>query len=157
MSSSQYRMAQALFIIISLALLNGCGKPQEPVKGFILPPGDAALGKQAFVEIGCPKCHTVVSAEIEQPPSEQFHIELGVDKRRVRHYGDLLTSVINPDHKVSPAYRVRDEAKEGFSSPMPKFASTMTVEQMINIVEFLHQAYEKSQEKYSGYYYYYGP
>ena len=151
------RFGIALVIIIPLAFLSGCEKAQAPVKGFILPPGDATLGKQAFVEIGCPKCHTVVGANIQQPPSEQFHIELGEDNRRVRHYGDLLTSVVNPDHKVSAAYRVQDESKDEISSPMPKFASTMTVEQMLNIVEFLHQAYEKSQDEYLGHYYYYGP
>lgn len=151
------RILPAILASTFVALLSGCGKSEEPVKGFILPPGDAAKGEIAFVEIGCNKCHTVVGADIEQPASEKFRIELGEDARRVRHYGDLLNSVVNPDHKVSAAYRVRDESNESFASPMPKFTNKMTVEQMTNIVEFLHKSYEKNHDKYSGRYYYYRP
>ncbi len=155
--NSEAKFIQTTLLILSIVLLCACSEVEKPVKGFILPPGDAVVGKAAFVEIGCPKCHTVAGTDITQPPSEQFHIELGKDDRRVRHYGDLLTSVVNPDHKVSPAYRVQNESKDEFSSPMPKFANEMTVAEMINIVEFLHGAYEKNLDKYLGHYYYYGP
>ena len=129
----------------------------QAVRGFILPKGDAEIGKATFVAIGCPKCHTVAGANIEQPPGEQFHIELGGQETRVKHYGDLLTSVVNPDHKVAKAFQVSTEAGKSDSSPMPKFTSRMTVDQLVDIVEFLHTSYTSTQPDYLGPYYYYGP
>lgn len=135
----------------------GCSEQEQAVRGFILPEGDAEVGKATFVAIGCPKCHTVAGADITQPAGEQFHIELGGVQTRVKHYGDLLTSVVNPDHKVPKAYQVSKEAGKTDSSPMPKFTDRMTVDQLVNIVEFLHASYTSTQPEYLGPYYYYGP
>ena len=147
-----------LFFTVLIALaLNACSDQQQSVRGFILPKGDVEVGKATFIAIGCPKCHTVAGTDIQQPPGEQFHIVLGGEQTRIKHYGDLLTSVVNPDHKVAKEYQVSKEAGKTDSSPMPKFTDRMTVDQLVNIVEFLHASYTSNQPEYLGTYYYYGP
>ena len=108
-------------------------------------------------KLAVPRCHTVAGTDIEQPPGEQFHIQLGGKQTRVKHYGDLLTSVVNPDHKVAKMYQVTKETGKTDSSPMPKFTGRMTVDQLVDIVEFLHSSYTSTQPDYLGTYYYYGP
>ena len=145
-------------VLVAAVVLSACSQEQQPVQGFILPPGDIDKGRVIFVETGCPQCHTVADSDIEQPPGSEFHVKIGGEVRQVKHYGDLLTSIVNPDHKVSRVYRVQDESGKDFSSPMPQFAETMTVSQMIDLVEFLHSTYQTSTPEYGGrYYYYYGP
>ena len=149
-----------IFILLAslvILMMSACSDQDRSVRGFILPQGDVELGKATFVAIGCPKCHTVAGANIEQPSGEQFHIELGGEQTRVKHYGDLLTSVVNPDHKVPKAYQVNKETGKSNSSPMPKFTDRMTVDQLVNIVEFLHASYTSTRPEYLGTYYYYGP
>ena len=158
MKSASTSPRSILFGLIILGSFTvGCSKDQRTVEGFVLPPGNVEQGKAAFVEIGCPKCHTVANSDIEQPADASFHVEIGGEVRRVKHYGDLLTSVVNPDHKVSRVYRVQDESGQEFSSPMPKFADTMSVTQLIDLVEFLHSTYTSAVPEYGGRYYYYGP
>ncbi len=144
-------------VLITCVAVGGCGETQQPIKGFILPPGDIEKGKTYFVEMGCPTCHTIAESDITQPESAKFHVQLGGETRRVKHYGDLLTSVINPDHRVSGVYRVQDESGKKFSSPMPDFTGQMTVAQLIDLVEFLHSTYSKAQPDYTGHVYNYGP
>ena len=140
-------------VLLAAFVLAACGQQQQPVQGFVLPSGDVDAGKAIFVEFGCPQCHTIADSDIEQPPGAQFRVKIGGEVRRVKHYGDLLTSVVNPDHRVSGLYRVQDESGEDYSSPMPEFADTMTVAQMVDLVAFLHSTYEKSAPEYAGRYY----
>ena len=142
-------------LLLAALVLSACSQEQQPVQGFILPQGDVDKGKAIFVEAGCAQCHTVADSDIEQPPGAAFHVKIGGEGRKVKHYGDLLTSIVNPDHKVSRVFRVEDESGEGFSSPMPKFADTMTVTEMVDLVEFLHSTYQRSVPGYGGRYYYY--
>ena len=53
----------------------------------------------------CVRCHTVAGVEL---PDDDLHglpkINLGGEIYRVKSYGDLVTSIINPQHVVSPKY-----------------------------------------------------
>jgi hypothetical protein len=137
-----------------MLLLVGCDKEGINVSGFVLPEGDAARGEAAFVELGCTACHTVAGTELTQPENSAFSVPLGGKVIRVKHYGDLLTSIVNPDHRIPPRY-AQEAAMEGEpESPMPDFTVTMSVEQLIDVVAFLHGRYEKLPH-YSGRYYAY--
>ena len=71
-------------------------------------------------------------------------IHLGGKIYRVKSYGELVTSVITPQHVISPQYlkMLSDEEKEkGVESPMPVFNNEMTVKQLTDLVEFLHSRY----------------
>ena len=140
-------------VLLATLVLAACGQQQKPVQGFVLPPGDVDKGKAIFVEMGCPQCHSVADTDIEQPADAPFRVKIGSEEHQVKHYGDLLTSIVNPDHRVSGLFREQDESGEAFSSPMPQFTDTMTVAQMVDLVAFLHSTYETSVPGYRGRFY----
>ena len=147
-----------LWIIAGIlaAGLSACDKSAVPVKGFVLPDGDIEHGKEVFASVGCRSCHSI--AEEDFPPFEPDHelnVELGGKVHRVQNYGELLTSIVNPNHIVSAKYRVtldRAEQKNA-QSPMPKFNDVLNVEQLIDLTAYLHSRYELLVPQYHGYYY----
>lgn len=147
-----------LLILVSVALLtlSACGENGRPVRGFVLPQGDLAQGEQVFVDFNCHGCHTVPGMEFPDvdftPP---FILEIGGEVYRVKNYGELMTSVVNPDHVISPAYvaMLAKVNREAVISPMPNFTEEMTVAELIDVVEFLHAQYSRLQPQYyRGYY-----
>lgn len=135
------------FILIPLlggvmfALLAGCEHNPKSSRGFRLPDGDAAKGKEAFLALQCHKCHKVEGVELPAPVS--FNLTLGGETVRVRTYGQLVTSIINPSHVISEQYR--KELAEANVSPMPRYNHVMTVEQMIDLVAFLQAHYHLAE------------
>jgi sulfur-oxidizing protein SoxX len=123
------------------ALLSGCEHNPKSSRGFRLPDGDAAKGKEAFLALQCHKCHKVEGVELPAPVS--FNLTLGGETVRVRTYGQLVTSIINPSHVISEQYR--KELAEANVSPMPKYNHVMTVEQMIDLVAFLQAHYHLAE------------
>jgi len=134
--------------------LSGCDDDGVRVRGFILPEGDAQRGEAAFVELGCTACHTVSGTELTQPENPEYSVVLGGKVLQVRDYGDLLTSVVHPDHSVRLPYADVPEGETRARSPMPDFTADMSVAQLIDVVTFLHGRYEKLPA-YRGRYYYY--
>lgn len=146
------RLGLALLLVTALA---ACSEDRSPVKGFVLPEGDIEQGKTAFLALGCAQCHTVADSDIEQPENAEFQVTLGGRLIHVEHYGDLLTSIVNPSHRVAPQMQLQETgSEEGPISPMPDFTGDMTVAQLIDVVEFLHSKYTQLP-RYSGRYYHY--
>lgn len=134
--------------------LTGCADKEEPVEGFILPKGDIAAGQDVFNSVGCRFCHSI--ADLELPPfhsPQVLNIQLGGEVYKVQSYGELLTSIVNPEHKKLTKHlkQLPEEAKQ-LDSPMPEFNDVMSVKQLIDLTEFLHSRYEKLQ-RYQGYSY----
>lgn len=147
-----------LVFLVPLLLLafTACSEEGRPVKGFVLPQGDLAQGEQVFVDFKCHGCHTIPGKEFPAldftPP---FVLEIGGEVYRVKNYGELMTSVVNPDHVISPKYVAMLEKadREVVISPMPYFGEEMTVAELIDLVEFLHAQYSRLQPQYyRGYY-----
>ena len=145
-----------VFAIITLLALTACTGDAKPVKGFVLPQGDIAQGEQVFVDFNCHGCHTIPGLEFPQPKFEPpFILQIGGEVYRVKNYGELLTAVVNPDHIISRKYRMLLEQadREVIISPMPYYGESMTVAELIDLVEFLHAQYSKLQPQYyRGYY-----
>ena len=141
---------------VILLVLPACSEQGKPVRGFVLPEGDIAQGEQVFVDFNCHGCHTI--PEMEFPATDftpPFILEIGGEVYRVKTYGELLTSVVNPDHIISPKYIAMLESanREAVISPMPYFGEEMTVAELIDVVEFLLAQYSKLQPQYyRGYY-----
>ena len=136
------------------ALLAGCAEKAAPVKDFVLPKGDVVAGQEVFNSVGCRFCHSIANLDLPPFHSEQvLNIQLGGEVYKVRSYGELLTSVVNPEHKKL-AVNLQQLPEEGqqLESPMPDFNDVMTVRQLIDLTEFLHSRYEK-MERYQGYSY----
>ena len=59
----------------------------------------------------------------------------------MKTYGELVTSIINPSHVLSPGYP-KELITKNNQSAMPNFNDTMTVRQLIDLVAFLQSRYE---------------
>ena len=139
-----------LFPLVLIAT-SACSGDAKPVKGFVLPEGDIPQGEQVFVDFNCHGCHTI--PEMEFPATEfepPFILDIGGNVYRVKNYGELLTSVVNPDHIISQKYKLMLEQAERKTaiSPMPYFGEEMTVAELIDLVAFLHAQYSKLQPDY---------
>ncbi|MDA0679135.1 MAG: c-type cytochrome [Proteobacteria bacterium] len=136
------RSISTTFIIFAVLLLAACEADRMSEKGFSLPPGNAMSGREAFVYMHCHECHTVVGEELPAltgtaPP----FVELGGKVTRVKTYGELVTSIINPSHKLARGYPLEVITNDG-QSRMPVYNGYMTVQELIDIVAFLQPHYD---------------
>ena len=123
-------------------LLFGCQNTPKSSAGFRLPDGDVEQGKRAFIDLGCHTCHTVegvtdLPAPTIQPP---VPVTLGGEVAYVKTDGELVTSIVNPSHKIAAGYR-SEQVQRGEGSRMPTYGEVMTVRQMIDVVAFLQARY----------------
>ena len=143
-------MISHVLVLFTLTILSACSG-EKPVKGFVLPQGDIAQGKQVFVDFNCHGCHTIPDTKFPEPLIKPpVVIDIGGKVYRVKNYGELMTSIVNPDHVISPKYLAMLEKPERASavSPMPDFSETMTIAELTDLVEFLHAQYTKLQPRY---------
>jgi len=133
--------------VLSLTLVcAGCDQSPQSGYGFRLPDGDIAEGSRVYQELGCPGCHDVAgdppaAAGDEIKKLREPLVTLGGVVSRVETYGELVTSVINPSHEISPRYP-KNLVADGDVSKMTNFNSQMTVEQLIDLTAFLQSKYE---------------
>ncbi|MEL6870663.1 MAG: cytochrome C [Pseudomonadota bacterium] len=138
------RSASCLVISIALsAMLGGCSERQIQARGFVLPAGNNMAGEQAFIELQCQQCHTVsgvvLDADVTMRDGPTL-FELGGKVTRVKTYGELVTAIIHPsDYIAGPD---KEMSRPDGSSWMTDYNDVMTVQQLIDIVEFLHERYQ---------------
>lgn len=140
-----------LFVLILLFMLSACDRDSQPVKGFVLPKGDIAQGKQVFIDYHCHGCHSIPDLEFPEVDFEPpFMLAIGGEVYRVKNYGELMTAIVNPDHIISGKYKsmLAGADRKVQISPMPDYQDEMTVSELIDLVEFLHAQYTKLQPKY---------
>lgn len=130
-------------VLIALALvIIGCAPAPESGRAFRLPDGDSATGKQVFLRLQCHACHKVSGVDLPsidlEPP---VRVTLGGPTTRVKTYGELVTSIINPSHRLIKRYPEQDVSSEG-ESFMPTVNELMTVQELIDLVAFLQDTYQ---------------
>lgn len=124
-----------------LVLLVGCSDPKSGA-GFRLPEGQINAGRDAFVRLECQLCHTVSGEKFAANlDAGAIVVPLGGEVVRVKSYGQLVTSIINPQHIVNPNYKGKYTDSTG-RSLMPDYNRTMTVDELINLVAFLQSRYK---------------
>ncbi len=129
-----------LFLAIAIV---GCEPGPKSARGFRLPDGNEEKGKAAFVALKCFTCHKVDGVELPSPSDTvKEPVLLGGEVTRIKTYGELVTSVIHPSHKLSEQVR-KEWGQNAKLSPMPEFNDVMTVSQMIDLVAFLQPRYKK--------------
>ena len=122
--------------------LQGCEADRMSERGFSLPEGNQANGREAFVYMHCHECHSVVGEQFPPVPNaDPPFVELGGDVTRVKTYGQLVTAIINPSHKLAPGYALETVSNDGETSKMPVYNGYMTVQELIDIVAFLQPHY----------------
>jgi len=135
-----------LALAAMLVMLTSCDPGPKSARGFRLPDGNAEKGKATFVKLQCNTCHVVEGVTLPPPVTKSpITVVLGGEVVRVRTYGELVTSIINPSHVISEKYK---KELEGKLSPMPEFNESMTVAQMIDLVTFLQPHFRKLQMDY---------
>jgi cytochrome c2 len=125
-----------------LMMIIGCtGESRE----FALPEGDIEKGKKTFVMMSCNQCHSLPDVEwIGGKVGNTIHVPLGGKVGKVKSYKELVTSIINPSHKILKKYLKAPYATEGKSN-MLKYNELMKVEDLVNIVTFLQDKYQLSR------------
>lgn len=139
--------AKSLIAVLLAAMtigISGCA--YTPIFGFPREAGDTAAGRQAFIDHQCHRCHSVAGERFPALAGADAPIlELGGETIYVKSYADLMTSIINPDHRISERYRDQ-MVRRGIvpvDSPMPQpHVDTMTVRQLIDLVAFLDSKYQ---------------
>ena len=134
-----FRMLLTMTIV---AGFGGCQADPKSGKGFSLPEGSAEEGQNVFAQLRCYDCHTVPGVDFpaaEEP--DQKVVRLGGQVTRVKTYGELVTSIINPSHRLARSYVADSDATAEGVSPMKNYNDVLTVNQLIDLVAFLQSHY----------------
>ncbi len=138
-------MKRLLIIVVfaSLAVLSGCDTSPKSPRGFSLPEGDPKVGQAVFVELQCNACHQIPGVEQLQSAvgEPQISVKLGGKVSKIKTYGELVTSVINPSHRLVKGYPA-DKIQSDGESKMRNYNDMMTVRQLIDLVAFLQSKYD---------------
>lgn len=139
-------MKTRYILILALAgLVAASGCDQEArmsEKGFRLPDGDAEAGRATFLELECHQCHSIKGMPLPVIPGQDPpYVDLGGKTTRVKTYGELVTAIINPSHRLARGYAKAVVADDG-GSKMPVYNDHMTVQQLVDLVMFLQPTYE---------------
>lgn len=125
-----------------LSCLSACDRPGPSQGDIYLPAGDPARGEMYFASLGCTSCHSVFGAQLPEPAEAgPVRVLLGSQTSRKLSYGKLVTSIVNPSHRLSALYR-KDEVSEGGESLMPSYNDVLTVTQLTDLIAFLDAYYE---------------
>lgn len=133
---------------LAMVALGGCAEGTKSGRGFHMPTADAQKGKAAFVALGCNDCHTVEGVTLPETGSTPLMaVRLGGEVTRPRTYGELVTAIIYPEHRLTLTIP-REVAIPPGKSPMRDVTGEMTVAQLMDIVTFLEPQYKRSEPQY---------
>lgn len=134
--------APTIFASILLLLNAACDRGPTSGYGFTLPEGDITAGETAFKNFQCSDCHAVYERDdLREGVDPLMTVPIGGATTRISTYGELVTSVINPSHKISQKYLDTPVAIEG-QSLMRNYNDVMTVSELSDLVTFLQDQYE---------------
>ena len=122
--------------------LASCDTGPKSSRGFTLPEGDVSAGQAVFTSMECTTCHNIDGLpELRDGIDPEMTIELGGKTVQIATYGELVTSIINPSHKLAKGYPF-SQIVEGGESKMTNYNDVLTVSQLIDLVAFLQAQYE---------------
>ena len=130
--------------VACVLFLSACDTGPKGSVGFTLPDGDVEQGKANYIALKCNSCHVndqVPQLDTGEPAT--ISVTLGGETTRIKTYGELVTSVINPSHRVSRRQSL-DMATQSGSSRMINLNDVMTVTQLIDLVAFVQSSYTLS-------------
>ena len=137
------KTANLLAILLATAVF-GSGCDDEKLmseRGFRLPDGDAQAGQETFLYMQCNQCHTIRGEQLPAIAGSEPYVELGGAVTSVKTYGELVTAIINPSHKLADGY-AKDQVSENGVSNMYVYNSFMTVQELTDLVMFLQPHYD---------------
>ena len=136
------RNIHVILLFAAVAILSGCDQEKlMSERGFRLPEGSAEVGRETFLYMHCNQCHTIKGEQLPRIPGFEPFVELGGAVTRVKTYGELVTAVINPSHKLAAGYP-KELVSENGKSKMYNYNGFMTVQELTDIVMFLQEHYD---------------
>ncbi len=136
------RFSALTLLLTCVLVLSGCDEDRTmSERGFRLPEGDAMAGRETFLYMHCNQCHTIQGEELPTIPGFEPFVDLGGSVTRVKTYGELVTAIINPSHKLAEGYAT-DLVSEDGKSKMYVYNGFMTVQELTDLVMFLQPHYD---------------
>lgn len=135
-----YRLSNYLRMFILLGASICSTSCNEEARGFALPQGDIKAGKATYERLECNACHSISGIKWNGGV-DSLNIYLGGEVSARKSYGELVTSVINPSHKIAESYKQITTDSVGHSK-MKNYNEVMTVQELIDLVTFLQSEYK---------------
>ena len=119
---------------------------------FLMPPGDTAKGREAFVSLECFACHEVKGEDFPKTSKRAQEPGPALTGMGAHHPAEYFAeSIVNPNRVIvqGTGYTGQDGL-----SKMPDYGDSMTVRQLVDLVAYLkslkgempHHAGEKSMD-----------
>lgn len=140
-----------LFGLTCVFILSACDQGVSSPEGFSLPEGNPKAGERVFLKHQCLACHSIPGLEDDNFEREHSPpISLSSNSAIVKTYAELVTSIINPSHRISRGalWANSDANKE---SVMPNYNDVLTVSELIDLVAFIQPHYEVTPWPYTVY------
>jgi sulfur-oxidizing protein SoxX len=137
------KIVSVLAILVAIITL-GSGCDEDKImseRGFRLPDGDPLAGRETFLYMQCNQCHTIDGEELPLIAGSEPYVELGGNVSSVKTYGELVTAIINPSHKLADGYAADQVSEDGVSN-MYVYNGFMTVQELTDLVMFLQPHYD---------------
>lgn len=137
-----------LFVTFAgLLVLTAC---RNESRGFVLPPGDVDSGKHLFQSLYCTDCHAIgdIVQSTEGESGGAPLVSLGGKVTKLKSYGELVTSVVNPSHKISqkaPSDQPLTTPEGASKMEARCYNDIMTVQELIDIIAYLQSEYRLVQ------------
>lgn len=129
------------FVAASSTALLACAHQWD--RGVRLPQGDIAKGREAFVNLRCNACHEIEGFDAPTPIIAETRVLLGGQTARIKTYGDLVTSIANPSHRITRGYPPEAVTVDGVPlMTLVKLNEVMTVQQLVDLAAFLQTTYD---------------
>lgn len=137
------KIATVMAILVATTMLgSGCDEDKMmSERGFRLPEGNAQAGRETFLYMQCNQCHTIKNENLPGIAGAEPYVELGGSVTQVKTYGELVTAIINPSHKLADGY-AEDQVSEDGVSNMYVYNGFMTIQELTDLVMFLQPHYD---------------
>ena len=144
-----------LLIASGFMSLTACDSGPDSPRGFSLPQGSLNNGQQVFIKHQCLACHALEGVRDKAIVLQlEEAVQLGGEKINVTTYVELVTSIINPSHKIARNYKLNTVDESG-TSKMRNYNDVMTVTELVDLVTYLQPHYKVKPYEYTPYGRYY--
>jgi len=135
-------MIRTLLVALLLSgVLTACDQGAHSTRGFRLPEGNAENGQALFTSYGCIACHSVEGVSDQSEKAIATPVKLGGPVTLNKTYADILTSIVNPSHRINRTLD-QDVVQQDGQSVMTNYNEQMTVAHLIDLVTFIETKYE---------------
>jgi mono/diheme cytochrome c family protein len=122
--------------------VGGCAPERKGSTGFRLPDGDPAAGRRAFLANRCNACHTVAGEDFQAPVVEPpVGVELGGRIPYARTDGELVTSILNPSHRIAWSEHP-ERLSSARLSRMGDFSESLSARDVVDLAAYLQSRYK---------------